>query len=127
MSAYICGFYAAGTSKLELVVTIVINGWHPWTIVTKCSILYVAVILNSPPYLQFLKKEFFKLMAIFQVFKKGSFLRKHFKRLLQKSLLFDVFDVGSPSRVFWIKDVSKILEKKMITNYRWWTVISIEF
>lgn len=56
---YIDGFKAAKTYKIELVVTIVINGWQSWIIVTKSSILDVAAVLNPTLHLHFLRKEFF--------------------------------------------------------------------
>ena len=50
-SAYGGGSKSAATSRMELVLAIVINGWHPWTIFRKWSILDVAAVLDSPMHL----------------------------------------------------------------------------
>ena len=52
---------ASPTSKMMLIVTIVINGWQSWPIITKSSILDFAAVLGPPRNLQSLRKEFFKL------------------------------------------------------------------
>ena len=41
------GSRVSGTSKMERFV-IIANGWNPLTIITKCSILDVAAILDPP-------------------------------------------------------------------------------
>ena len=41
------GSRAAATSKMELFV-IIVNGFQPLTIITKCSILDVAAVLDPP-------------------------------------------------------------------------------
>ena len=41
------GSRTSATSKMELLV-IIVNGLEPLTIITKCSILDVAVVLNPP-------------------------------------------------------------------------------
>ena len=42
------GSRTAATSKIELFV-IIVNGFQPLTIITKCSILDVAAVLDPPP------------------------------------------------------------------------------
>ena len=44
------GYRAAGTSKMERFV-IIVNGFQPLIIITKCSILDVAVALDPPLYI----------------------------------------------------------------------------
>ena len=41
------GSRVSGASKMERFV-IIVNGWNPLTIITKCSILDVAAILDPP-------------------------------------------------------------------------------
>ena len=41
------GSTTAATSKMEHFV-IIVNGWRPLTIITKCSILDVAAVLDPP-------------------------------------------------------------------------------
>ena len=41
------GSWTAATSKMELFV-IIVNGWKPLTIITKCSILDVVAVLDPP-------------------------------------------------------------------------------
>ena len=41
------GSRTAATSKMEHFV-IIVNGWKPLTIITKCSILDVAAVLDPP-------------------------------------------------------------------------------
>ena len=41
------GSRTATTSKMELFV-IIVNGWKPLAIITKCSILDVAAVLDPP-------------------------------------------------------------------------------
>ena len=41
------GSRTAATSKMECFV-IIVNGWKPLTIITKCSILDVAAVLDPP-------------------------------------------------------------------------------
>ena len=41
------GSRTAGTSRMEHFV-IIVNGWKPWTIITKSSILDVAAVLDPP-------------------------------------------------------------------------------
>ena len=50
------GSRTAATSKTELFV-IIVNGWKPLTIVTKCSILDVVVVLDLLLALDHLYKE----------------------------------------------------------------------
>ena len=50
-SAYDGRSKSAATSSMELVLAIVINGWHPWTIFTRWSILDVEAVLDSPMHL----------------------------------------------------------------------------
>ena len=45
----------AATSKMERFV-IVAKGWKPLTVVTKCSVLYVAAVLDPPAHLRLLMK-----------------------------------------------------------------------
>ena len=45
ISTYRGGSSAAATSKMECFV-IIVNGWKPLTIITKCSILDVAAVLD---------------------------------------------------------------------------------
>ena len=61
ISVYSSSSIAAATSKMKLVVTIVVIGWHPWGIITKCSILDVAAVIDPPQHLQSIGKEFFEL------------------------------------------------------------------
>ena len=42
-----CGSKTTATSKMELFV-IIVNGFQPLTIITKCSILDVAAVLDPP-------------------------------------------------------------------------------
>ena len=42
-----CGSRTAATSKMERFV-IIVNGFQPLTIITKCSILDVAAVLDPP-------------------------------------------------------------------------------
>ena len=44
------GSRTAATSKMELFV-IIVNGWKPLTIITKCSILDVAAVLDPPLFM----------------------------------------------------------------------------
>ena len=46
------GSRTAATSKMELFV-IIVNGFQPLTIITKCSILDVAAVLDPPLKLPF--------------------------------------------------------------------------
>ena len=51
------GSRTAATSKIEHFV-IIVNGWKPLTIVTKCSILDVAAVLDPPlPLVNFVKTD----------------------------------------------------------------------
>ena len=45
------GFRTAATSKMELFV-IIANGFQPLTIITKCSILDGAAVLDPPLYIE---------------------------------------------------------------------------
>ena len=47
MIAYRGGSKTAATSKMEIFV-ITVNVWKPLTIITKCSILDVAAVLDPP-------------------------------------------------------------------------------
>ena len=51
------GSRTAATSKIELFV-IIVSGWNPSTIITKCSILDVAAVRDPPlPQVNFVKTD----------------------------------------------------------------------
>ena len=50
------GSRTAATSKMDLFM-ILVNGFQPLTIITKCSILYVAAVLDPPLYIFIVKNK----------------------------------------------------------------------
>ena len=81
------GNYKDVRSRMELIVTIVIMGQHPWTSATKGFILNAAVTLDPPPHLPSIKQEFFKLVeSDFSIVLCGWMFSREFSKNLKKIL-----------------------------------------
>ena len=61
------GSRPAATSKMELFV-IIVNGFHPLTIITKCSILDVAAVLDPPLVSVMLRTQLIVLLFILELY-----------------------------------------------------------
>ena len=92
---------AAATSRMELLLAVVINGWHPWTIVTKCSILDALAVLDSLLHLQSLGKHFFMLLVgMFSIVVSCWMFSLEFPKNLRKIPLTEKFEITASEITF---------------------------
>ena len=97
------GSRTAATSKMERFV-IIVNGWKPLTIITKCSILDVAVVLDPPLLFVLIYVEELKNIKVQHNVQLWRFVHMlNFLKLIKFTALFHFSSSDQSEMVDWLK------------------------